>query len=92
MAMKPEFPIYEDTWTDSDGITMEWLPPGQWVKQSTHAHYNKKRAHNYPTLGEQLDLIYHDLADSGQLTTNGQFYKARANIKTLYPKIEDSSS
>ena len=90
--MKPINPIYGDTWTDSDGITMEWLPPDMWVKQSTHSHYNKKRAYEYPTLGDQLDLIYHDLADSGQLTTNGQFYKTLANVKTLYPKIADSSS
>ena len=47
--------------------------------------YDEKRADAYPELGEQLDKLYHDIAN-GTLTTSGDFYTALNTVKTDYPK------
>ena len=39
----------------------------------------------YPDLGEQLDLLYHDI-ENGTLTTSGDFYKTLKAVKDKFPK------
>ena len=39
----------------------------------------------YPNLGEQLDLLFKDIA-AGTLTTSGNFYTALKAVKDKYPK------
>jgi len=39
----------------------------------------------YPDLGEQLDLLYHDI-EAGTLTTSGNFYKTLKAVKDKFPK------
>ena len=46
--------------------------------------YNPKDG-TYPDLGEQLDLLYHDI-EAGTLTTSGNFYKTLKAVKDKFPK------
>lgn len=39
----------------------------------------------YPDLGEQLDLLYHDI-ENGTLTTSGNFYTTLKAVKDKFPK------
>ena len=46
-----------------------------------------KRADTFKSMGEQLDMIFHDIED-GKLDKTGSFYKYILSIKTEYPKSE----
>ena len=47
--------------------------------------YTRDRQESYPALGEQLDLLYHDMtADKGDKT--GEWYKAVKKVKDDNPK------
>jgi hypothetical protein len=49
--------------------------------------YKGKRLNAYPNLGEQLDMLYHDMtADKGDKT--GEWYKAVVKVKSDHPKPE----
>jgi hypothetical protein len=43
------------------------------------------RGKAYPYIGEQLDLLFHDMA-AGKGTKDGEWYKAVAKVKTDNPK------
>ena len=44
-----------------------------------------QRDRQYPQLGEQLDLLFHDMT-SGKGTKSGEWYKAIAKVKADNPK------
>ena len=55
------------------------------ARNAAKNNYVIKREANYPSLGEQLDLLYHDMtSDKGNKT--GEWYKAIAKVKSDYPK------
>lgn len=58
---------------------------GQWVSTST-ATYAENRAMNYPSLGNQLDMIWHAINAGSPLDAESSFYKAIAAVKAAYPK------
>ena len=43
------------------------------------------RDRQYPDLGEQLDMLFHDMT-AGKGTKDGEWYKAVAKVKTDNPK------
>ena len=43
------------------------------------------RNRQYPKLGEQLDMLFHDMT-AGKGTKDGEWYKAVAKVKTDNPK------
>ena len=47
--------------------------------------YGRNREGEYPTIGEQFDLLFKDIA-AGTLTTSGGFYTAIKAVKDKYPK------
>ena len=47
--------------------------------------YGRNREGEYPTIGEQLDLLFKDIA-AGTLTTSGSFYTTLLAVKNKYPK------
>ena len=49
--------------------------------------YIKARQESYPALGEQLDMLYHDMT-SGKGDKTGEWYKAIKKIKDDNPKPE----
>ena len=44
-----------------------------------------QRDRQYPDLGEQLDLLFHDMT-AGKGTKSGEWYKAIAKVKADNPK------
>ena len=49
--------------------------------------YARTRAPLYPELGEQLDMLFHDMT-AGKGDKTGEWYKAVAKVKTDNPKPE----
>lgn len=47
--------------------------------------YKGKRLNAYPSLGEQIDMLFKDIA-ANKVTTDGELYKALAKVKSDNPK------
>ena len=47
--------------------------------------YSEKREGSYPTVGEQLDMLWHAI-DTGTLDKNSTFYTRLKAVKDKYPK------
>tara|TARA_B100001123_G_C15038789_1_gene918595 strand:+ start:188 stop:448 length:261 start_codon:yes stop_codon:yes gene_type:complete len=48
-------------------------------------NYAEKRQTEYPSIGDQLDLLFHDMT-SGKGDKTGEWYKAVNKVKTDNPK------
>lgn len=48
--------------------------------------YRELRAAAYPSMGDQLDMIWHAIDEGLPLDTSSQFYQAIAQVKETYPK------
>lgn len=48
--------------------------------------YSAQRQINYPDLGEQLDMLWHELNNSGSLSTSGEWFQTINSVKSQYPK------
>ena len=55
----------------------------EWKKDYDSKQYQRDR--QYPELGEQLDMLFHDMT-AGKGTKDGEWYKAIAKVKTDNPK------
>ena len=56
--------------------------------EEIQAEYDAKkyqRDRQYPSLGEQFDLLFKDI-DSGKVSKDGGFYKAIKSVKDAHPK------
>ena len=49
--------------------------------------YVRNRRLNYPSLSEQFDMLYHELATSGSLSVSGSWFESIKNVKESYPKV-----
>ena len=54
-------------------------------QQSDHDANQHQRDRLYPAIGEQLDMLFHDMT-AGKGTKDGEWYKAIAKVKTDNPK------
>ena len=54
-------------------------------KELDKTYYQEQRRPEYPSVKEQLDLLYKDIV-AGTVTTSGGFAKAIKAIKDKYPK------
>ena len=48
--------------------------------------YNARRINAYPMLGEQLDMLWHELNNSGSISTDGAWFNAIKEVKDVNPK------
>ena len=48
--------------------------------------YQRDRQQIYPSLGNQLDMLWHELNVSGSLTSNGEWYQSIQQVKQQHPK------
>jgi len=84
---------------EADGTIIKWLSPD--IPQPSEAdidakvaeykieyeaqEYARERALAFPSIGDQLDMLFHDMtADKG--TKTGEWYKAVAKVKEDNPK------
>lgn len=49
--------------------------------------YKKKRLESYPAIGDQLDMLWHDMKE-GNIPVSPTFYAAIEAVKQEYPKPE----
>jgi len=66
---------------------VEYIPPAEFaLPQLFETPYNVKRAHSYPQLGEQLDMLWHELNTNGSISVNGDWFNAIKEVKEAHPK------
>jgi hypothetical protein len=53
--------------------------------ERSKTEYRRDRAKEYPTLAEQLDMLWHAI-DSGTLNKSSDFYTTLKSVKDQYPK------
>ena len=56
------------------------------LKEWQDTQYQRDRQQIYPTLGNQLDMLWHELNVSGSLTSNGNWFQSIQEVKQQYPK------
>ena len=97
-----DYEIYEGpdatiAWVDApDEIqldwTLEWSPSQQkmvWVERDAPYTNNAvARKVAYGEIGQQLDLIYHDIAEHGAITTDGSWFQHISAVKAMIDKPE----
>lgn len=49
--------------------------------------YQRERFKEYPSIGEQLDMLWHAI-DAGKLNKTSDFYTTLKSVKDKYPKSE----
>ena len=48
--------------------------------------YQRDRQQIYPSLGNQLDMLWHELNQSGSLSTSGEWFQTIQQVKDSHPK------
>jgi hypothetical protein len=61
---------------------------GFYIGLSEHyaTQYQRDRQQIYPSLGNQLDMLWHELNVSGSLTSNGEWFNKIKEVKENNPK------
>tara|TARA_Y100001937_G_C6928844_1_gene245095 strand:+ start:178 stop:546 length:369 start_codon:yes stop_codon:yes gene_type:complete len=71
--------------------TQEQLDTTENITRADQMHSSslaiKNRIRNYPNLGDQFDMLYHELATSGSLSVSGSWFRSIQNVKDSYPKL-----
>lgn len=50
--------------------------------------YDLNRQMRYPRLGEQLDMLWHELSTTGSITSSGEWFNVINEVKNQFPKPE----
>ena len=56
------------------------------LQQVYDTQYQRDREHQYPKLGAQLDMLWHELNESGSISINGQWFNTLKSVKDNNPK------
>jgi len=56
------------------------------LEEWQNTQYQRDRKEIYPSLGNQLDMLWHELNVSGSLTSNGNWFQSIQEVKQQYPK------
>jgi hypothetical protein len=56
------------------------------LQEWNDTQYQRDRQQNYPTIGNQLDMLWHELNTSGSLSTNGNWFQLIQEVKQQYIK------
>lgn len=86
MGFQYGIPDDEEPNTDWEEINLDdmvFLPDPNYI-----VPYQAVRQNSYPTIGEQFDLIFHDIDNGvfGESAKNSSFFKAIKEIKNKIPK------
>ena len=70
--------------------TLEWSPSRQdmvWVERDgSYTNPSVARQVAYGQVGEQLDMLYHELKETGSISQNGTWYQHITMVKDLIDK------
>lgn len=100
-----EFEVHGNLyWVDcpDDTGTAYIYDPAALTFEDPHAHskdefgnpvepFNMQRMRAYPPSGDQFDLLYKELSESGTISKDGAWFKAITAVKQSIPKPVDSS-
>jgi hypothetical protein len=56
------------------------------LQQVIDTQYQRDREHQYPTLSNQLDMLWHELKTSGSISDSGDWFNIIKEIKDNHPK------
>ena len=70
----------EENWTEV------FDDPNQLPDPNYQVPYDSLRVNNYPAIGNQLDMLWHELNMSGSLTNNGEWFNKIKEVKENNPK------
>ena len=56
------------------------------IKEYIMTRSREERRMEYPKIGEQLDMLFHELTTTGTISTTGEWYTKLLEIKNKYPK------
>jgi hypothetical protein len=87
--MKPLYPSINETWTDDNGVEMVYVGNNQWIKKNNNGYVRYKRSSEYPSVEEQLDMLFHELSSKGSIDDTGEWYNTILTIKDNNPKIPE---
>ena len=77
--------ILSDAEPEEDWVEQEFeyapLPDPSFVPP-----YDAMRRIHYPELGEQLDMLWHEINQNGTITTTGEWFQTINDVKTQFPK------
>ena len=69
--------------------TLEWSPQNQkmiWVERDgPYTQDSEARRVAYGEVGEQLDMLYHEIQESGTISASGPWASHIATVKTMIP-------
>jgi len=84
-------------WELQDGKIKQWFKGERPTEEEIDAEVKKlqdeydalqyQRDREYPAIGEQLDMLFHDMT-AGKGSKDGEWYKAVAKVKADNPKPE----
>ena len=101
-----EFPAHESLyWVDcpDDTGTYYIYDPENLTFEDPHAHtkdefgnpvepFNMQRMRAYPPMGEQLDMLFKEIRDTGTISADGMWFTAIQSIKEAIPKPVDPNT
>lgn len=56
------------------------------LKEWQDTQYQRDRQQIFPSIGNQLDMLWHELSQSGSLSTNGEWFNVIKTVKDIHPK------
>jgi hypothetical protein len=56
------------------------------LKEWQDTQYQRNRQQSFPSIGNQLDMIWHELNTSGSISSDGTWFQSIQEIKQEYPK------
>ena len=76
-----EIPNVDWTEINLDSISFE-------IDPNYKIPYSAARQNNYPVIGEQFDLLYHDIKNGifGEQAKNSEWFKSIEQVKNNFPK------
>jgi hypothetical protein len=56
------------------------------LEEWQNTQYQRDRRETYPSLGNQLDMLWHELNTSGSISAYGSWFQSIQEVKQQYPK------
>jgi hypothetical protein len=56
------------------------------LQEWNNTQYQRDRQQIYPSLGNQLDMLWHELNTSGSISVDGSWFQSIQEVKQQYPK------
>ena len=56
------------------------------LQEWNDTQYQRDRQQNYPAIGNQLDMLWHELNTSGSISSDGSWFQSIQEVKEQYPK------